>query len=280
MTLAHNLRRTSAYRVLALPFRAAIASRYPKVRKRDLARWLLTSREDTNFTYDLRPWNMVELAAKVADVTGAGFAAAMGYIDELESDAELRDHLAASVAHSRYRSCSDAPRYARRAGWYAIARIMKPSVIVETGVDKGLGSAVLCAALRRNVMEGAPGRYYGLDINPDAGWLLRAPYSDFGEMNYGDAIGSLKAFNRSIDLFINDSDHRSAYEAGEYAAIAPLLTERAIVLSDNSHETDVLARFSERHGRKFTFFGEQPKDHWYPGAGIGFSYHDGTSVCM
>jgi hypothetical protein len=30
-----------------------------------------------------------------------------------------------------------------------------------------------------------------------------------------------------------------------------------------------LAEFSERSGRRFVFFSERPKDHWYPGAGIG-----------
>jgi hypothetical protein len=75
-----------------------------------------------------------------------------------------------------------------------------------------------------------------------------------------------------VDLFINDSDHSAEYEAREYEAIAPLLSENAVILGDNAHVTDKLARFSREQGRNFLMFNERPKDHWYPGAGIGISF--------
>jgi len=43
------------------------------------------------------------------------------------------------------------------------------------------------------------------------------------------------------------------------------------VLSDNSHATTELAKWSLRQGRRFMYFAEEPLDHWYPGAGIGVS---------
>lgn len=33
-----------------------------------------------------------------------------------------------------------------------------------------------------------------------------------------------------------------------------------------------LLKFSIQHNRKFVLFRERPKNHWYPGAGIGISY--------
>ena len=51
--------------------------------------------------------------------------------------------------------------FGRRLAWYAIARVMKPTVIVETGVAHGIGACVLCTALLRNAEEGDPGRYAG-----------------------------------------------------------------------------------------------------------------------
>lgn len=33
-----------------------------------------------------------------------------------------------------------------------------------------------------------------------------------------------------------------------------------------------VAIFSRQYGRSFLMFKEQPKDHWYPGAGIGISF--------
>jgi hypothetical protein len=143
---------------------------------------------------------------------------------------------------------------------------------VETGVDKGLGSVMICAALLRNDKEGYPGTYIGTDINPEAGWLLRPPYSAVGRLAYGDSIETLKRLEKPIDLFINDSDHSAEYEYREYQTIADGLSPAAVILGDNSHATDSLCRFSLEKGRQFLFFREEPQAHWYPGGGIGISF--------
>ena len=162
--------------------------------------------------------------------------------------------------------------FARRLGWYAVARATKPRIIVETGVERGHGAVLLCAALLRNVDEGHPGKYFGTDLNPQAGWLLSGRYASFGKMLYGDSITSLKAFAEPIDLFVNDSDHSAEYEALEYETIAARLSPGAIILGDNAHVTDKLALFAEASGRRFLMFREEPKDHWYPGAGLGMAF--------
>ncbi|MET4445559.1 hypothetical protein ABIB75_003841 [Bradyrhizobium sp. GM2.2] len=135
-----------------------------------------------------------------------------------------------------------------------------------------MGAVVLCAALLRNTAEGHPGRYYGTDINKNAGFYLRSPYSSVGVVLYGDSIQSLRAFDSRVDLFINDSEHSAEYEAEEYEAIKEKLSPHAIVLGDNSHVTSKLAEFSMREGRRFVFLAEEPADHWYRGAGIGVSW--------
>jgi predicted O-methyltransferase YrrM len=163
-------------------------------------------------------------------------------------------------------------KFGRRLGWYAVARAIKPKTIVETGVDKGLGSCVLSAALARNTEEGYPGHYYGFDINPKAGYLLAGKYAEFGEIRYGDSLASLRQLDAAIDLFINDSDYNPNYETAEYNTVAPRLSPNAIVLGDNSHATDRLLAFSLATERQFAFFRETPDKHWYPGAGIGISF--------
>ena len=238
-----------------------------------LAWWLYQSRETTNFTYDLEPTNIHYLASMIADVLEIERTAAQGFIDELEHDAALRNHIATLTAQSEMAFLADRDvRFGRRVGWYAFVRALKPRVVVETGVDKGLGACVLTAALKRNAAEGFPGQYFGTDINPRAGYLLAGEYARFGRILYGDSIASLRAMDAPIDLFVNDSDHSADYEAAEYATIATKLSERAIVLGDNAHATDKLYRFSCETGRDFVFFREAPLDHWYPGAGIGISF--------
>lgn len=274
-SIKHALRdhAQSLYRPAMVPVRLAAALRHTCAGIAHAFRWSLWSREDTNFTYELTPANLNVLAQFLAIITGFEPGLCRARIDEVAADAALRDHVIRVTAESRFRGHSDLePHFARRLGWYALIRLVRPRVVVETGVDKGLGSVLLCAALLRNREDGYPGQYYGTDINPQAGWLLGGQYSEVGIILYGDSIESLKALQEPVDVFINDSDHSTEYEAKEYEVIASKLSPGAIVLGDNSHVSDALERFSHARGRSFLFFHEQPQDHWYRGGGIGFSF--------
>ena len=268
-SLAKSLRRVPLANV---PLRAATAFSHFAPKAPQILRWLAKSREDTNFTYELEPGNRLELANTLAIVCGTSVEQILDYIDEARGDEALKNHVLNAVDGSDFRSRSDRRvDFGRRLGWYAIARATKPKVIIETGVDKGLGCVLMCAALKRNAQEGAPGRYYGTDINPEAGWMLTGEYAEHGEILYGDSIESLKAFEGPIDLFINDSDHSSEYEGREYQTVAEQVA-KGIVLGDNAHVTDELLNWSQEQGRSYLFFKERPMDHWYPGAGVGISF--------
>lgn len=234
-----------------------------------IERWATARSEESNFLYSITEKSRKELAHLLSCLFGDSPNLYRCYFREIDDDASFRRHIEIGLK-SALPDVSSVD-VGRRLGWYAIARRMRPKLIVETGVDYGLGSCLLCVALLRNGQEGFPGRYIGTDINPNAGLLLKAPYSEVGSIVYGDSIDTLSRMTESIDLFINDSDHSVAYEAREYEVIRPRLSPRAVVLGDNSHATTVLADFSEAHERQFVFFKEQPRDHWYPGAGIGIS---------
>jgi len=236
---------------------------------RQLVIWLFKSRQVSDFTYDLDEMNKRYLTAFVAQVTSKKYGDIMNYITELEKDNELREHVQRITRASKDINADRDVNYGRRLGWYAIVRAVRPRVVVETGVAAGLGACTLIAALMRNAAEGFPGRYYGTDINPEAGYLLKGEYAAFGEILYGDSIESLKKFNRPVDVFVNDSNHSAEYEAAEYRTIQNRLSPNAIVLGDNAHCTDKLLEFALHTGRRFLFFQEKPHKHWYPGAGIG-----------
>ena len=196
-----------------------------------------------------------DLISLIAVITGKNFQEIKTYVVELENDVELRSHIEAAVKNSEERHFADQEvRYGRRLGWYVLARATKPKFIVETGVDKGLGSCVLTAALMKNDQDGFPGYYYGTDINPVAGFLLSGNYKKYGEILYGDSITSLKKMDFEIDLFINDSDHSANYEEKEYEIAKSKLSPSAIVLGDNAHATDKLLNFALDTNRKFVFF--------------------------
>jgi predicted O-methyltransferase YrrM len=254
-------------------YRARVALGYYRTPLSNLFKWIFKSRETSNFTYDLQDLNKRYLATLIAQVVGTTSSVIMAFFEEIESDVELKSHITAATLRSDRAFMADQQvHFARRIGWYAFARALKPRIIVETGVDKGLGSCVLAAALLRNAQQGHGGKYFGLDINPQAGYLLSGRYADYGAILYGDAIESLREIDSGIDLYISDSDHSAEYEALEYRAVAGKLSARAIILSDNAHVTDKLLEFSLATDRHFLYFQEKPANHWYPGASIGISF--------
>jgi predicted O-methyltransferase YrrM len=275
MKYARTISRIPVVGVIAVfAYRATLAGRHLFGTSRELLRWWLTSNETSNFTYDLTPLNKAHLAALVAHVTARSYQEIAMFMSELDADSDLRSHVREIArAYNDHQLARREVEFGRRLGWYAIARALKPRVVVETGVAKGLGSCVLTAALARNSSEGHPGRYYGLDINPSAGYLLAGKYKQLGEILYGDAIASLRRLDAVIDLFINDSDHSPEYEMAEYRTVAPRLGPNAILLGDNSHVTDQLLLFARATDRQFVFFRETPLRHWYPGAGIGIAFN-------
>jgi hypothetical protein len=255
--------------VAALPVRAAHVLRHDARVVSTSARWLARSREHTNFTYDLTQRNLAHLAWWVASVSGADVGDVRRFMEEFENDEVLRQHIENAVSTSARRGLADRRvRYGRRVGWYALVRLLRPDVIIETGTDKGLGSCVLAAALLAN----GSGSLQTIDINPDSGYLITGQYAAVTERAVGDSLRVLQQDDRPVDLFLHDSWHSFSHETSELASVAPRLTTHAVVLSDNAHATDALAQWAEEERRQFSFFGEQPADHWYPGGGIGASW--------
>ena len=238
--------------------------------------WIFRSKETTNFTYELEEINLLYLADFISAVTGKPQLEISGYIHEILNDKDLFNHLVGVYEkNSRKYKMDRVPKYAKRIGWYAIVRAMKPETVIETGIDKGLGSCVLAAALLKNKEEGFKGIYYGTDINPNAGAFFSEPFTSVGKLLIGDSIESLKKLQvDKIDIFINDSDHSSEYEEQEYETVKSKLHDKSIIIGDNSHSNSKLREFAQSSGRKFLFFQEMPKNHWYPGCGIGVAYRN------
>ena len=261
-------------KVILVAYRAKTALGYFVGPLSNLIKWLFWSKEITNYSYDIEENNKKYLSSLIADILNVEFDTVMTYIREIEKDTELKQHIEDVTANSSLSFLADKEvKYGRRVGWYAFARALKPNIIIETGVEKGLGACVLAAALKRNKEEGYEGKYFGTDNDITAGYLFSGDYADYGSILYGDSIESLTKFGSKIDLFINDSDHSEEYEADEYNTIANKLSEHAIVLGDNSHVTNKLLNFSLKTNRHFIFFQDKPSEHWYSGAGIGISFN-------
>lgn len=280
MSLRNFLKYTAAGRLVLIPFRFCfVALPYCLRQFGAMLRWSFTSKEHYNHTYHLTPLNIQYLASYIAVISGHKVSEILGHIRELEQDEALRALLRERTLASPDRHNSDVePRYGRRLGWYALVRATKPRVIVETGVDRGLGTAVLAAALLRNDREGFPGLVYATDIIPACGHLFAEPYKSYGRILLGDSVELLKKFPEPVDIFLHDSDHRPEYEWAEFLAIEPRLHANSIVMSDNSQQTSKMFEFAERIGKSFLYFQDQPRDHWWPGDGIGAAFVPGAKT--
>jgi len=236
-----------------------------------LTSWLLGSREHTNFTYDIDAVSRAYLAGTVAVVTRTSKADIDGYFSELENDLELHRALRQRAVEVGARFGVDkVPKYGRRLAWYALTRASKPELIVETGVDKGLGAMVLAAALLRNAQGGHKGRLVAVDSNPRSGCLVEAPFSEFIDLRIGDSLEVIDSLrDEMVDLFIHDSDHRYLHETAELERILPRLSPFGFLVSDAATESTALADFAARNGLNFLFAPEYPINHWSRGQGLG-----------
>jgi hypothetical protein len=252
----------------ALPLRTMLVAQYDARVIGRSADWLVRSRETTNFTYDLDPLNRDQLCWFVSAVTGAKIAQVRGWMQELEDDTKLVDHLTSRLSSNpRRRICASEPHWARRAGWYAIVRAAQPDHIVETGTHLGLGSSVIAAALLRN----GHGRLTTIDIDPQSGYLIGEPWSSVVDRRIGSSLDILPQLGE-VDIFLHDSLHTYDYETREFTAVGPNLKADAIVMSDNAHDSAALSDWAEQTGRHYLFFKEQPDHHWWPGDGIGAAW--------
>lgn len=280
MPLRNIIKHSALGRWALVPFRLlVIALPYGLRQLGAIVRWAFASKEHYNFTYHLTDLNRRYLANYTAVLSGHPVSEIDRFMRELETDEALRSALINQTLTSPDRYNSDLePRYGRRLGWYALLRATKPQIVVETGVDRGLGTAILAAAMRRNTQEGFPGIIYATDIVPDCGHLLAEPYKQHVRVLLGDSVESLKKLKKTVDIFIHDSDHRAEYEWAELLAIEPRLHPCSLVLSDNAYFTSKLMEFAQRLGKSFLYFQDQPKDHWWPGDGIGAAFVPGVKT--
>jgi predicted O-methyltransferase YrrM len=258
---------SKALPLLVFPYRFRLIVRHLAHSFRKSIPWLFKSKEFANFTYDLTAANKEYLAWFVADICGVPVGEVHGYFNEIESNSQLDSYIQAELAkHRRGNEIDREAFFGRRLGWYAIVRAHKPQLVVETGTEKGLGSLVLAEALLRN----GSGRLITVDMEPSSGLLIGAKYDGVIQRLIDNSLVAISHIDQ-IDLFIHDSDHSAEHEAQEFEMLQSRLSINGIVLSDNSHATTELAKWSFRHGRRFMYFAEEPIDHWYPGAGIGVS---------
>jgi hypothetical protein len=242
---------------------------FPQIRR--IPRWMLRSREYTNFTYDYTDLGMSATADVLALLTGVPHEAVIAYSSELSQDTDLRTGLERDLAAGPYARTADPRiRYGRRLVYYLLVRSMRPRFVVEAGTDKGLGACLIARALQRNAAEGQPGTLVALDTNRSSGAMLGARFMDVARLCICDSVEYLYRCEQPIDLFIHDTTPDAVHERSQYAALARAVSPRGVLMS--SWYTPEFLSLCRRTHRRLLVLPEFPLDHWYPGSRLPIAF--------
>lgn len=245
--------------------RARTVWRYSRSRITDSIKWINLKTPLSNHYYDLDDFNLVEICYFLSQNLNQPFETISNYLKEIlneeRMDPFVRNNLPSNVQFG----------FGRRVVWYVAVRVLKPKIVVETGVHQGMGTYAICRALEMNEIDGYMGLALGTEINPNCGQFIPEELRKYSRIMLGDSLETLRNLTSNIDIFINDSNHNAEYEFEEYTVIEKLLSKNSLILGDNSHVTHSLRKFCHQTDRRFLFLPETPKNHWYLGAGVGFA---------
>jgi hypothetical protein len=263
--------------IIRLPFfmglRFQNATRYPGYSPTKLLNWVLLGDDSRLYPFQLigsARQQAFDLAEKILGIQKQTISA---FLEEIEEDTSflkevrslLRKHPNKSQAHSPI-------IIGQRLLWYVFVRGLKPGLVVESGIGDGLGAQIILKALQKNKKERFKGHYYGIDLDPNSGFLIRQLNPDLGEYIIGDGFWTLKKTDHEIDLFIYDSNPSSEYELSEYEAIRNKLGTNAVIISSTSGQSDALKVFSARTGRRFKLFSSRNLKNMNISSSAGISF--------
>jgi hypothetical protein len=234
-----------------------------------IARYILLDPELGDFSFDLENEDeLVEFLAHLFDFDPVVIA---GYLAETHADPTLTRELNARV---RWRADVKRPvRLSARVLWYAVARMLKPRLIVETGIKHGLGSLVLLTALERNADEGHAGRLISFDFDPLSGWMvparLRSNWQPVFASTYDVLDSTLEG--EEVDLFVCDTSPEYEIESFELHGGLRHAAQRIVLISQAGNSTPALPELAALSGGVYHHFTERPRDFPFPLAGVGLA---------
>jgi len=108
---------------------------------------------------------------------------------------------------------------------YLTVRLMKPKIVVETGVSAGRSSAFILQALEDNNY----GYLYSIDPDPNAGFAIPDVLKKrwfFIPKKSSEALPSLLERLNKVDMFLHDSLHTYENMMYEFETVWPFITKK------------------------------------------------------
>lgn len=157
---------------------------------------------------------------------------------------------------------------------YALVRIIKPQLILETGVFDGYFTACILKGLSENLTrDGVDGKCVSIDLpaySPikdstnemartclpkgcEVGWVIPENLKAHWQLYLGDSRDLLPKVAKevgNITLFFHDSLHTYDHMTSEYETVWPLLQNGAYLMSHDIHWNSAFREFVRRHRQK------------------------------
>ncbi len=228
-----------------------------------LVRYVVLDPEYDNFTYQLE--NAAELAATLAGLVDRSPTELEGFFAEAVSDPALTSRLARRLWWRP--DVKHPPPLGRRYSWYMLTRALRPELVVEAGVQDGLGSLALLRALERNAQEGSPGALLSIDTLETAGWMVDDQHRARWDMVYGSAdevLARALAHKPPVGLFIEDTCAPEAIVRSALDSVVRASSDGAILVAGS--RSAELQRFCEERSIAFVEHRDRAHDHFFQNA--------------
>jgi predicted O-methyltransferase YrrM len=143
---------------------------------------------------------------------------------------------------------------------YALARLHRPSVILELGVANGVSTYWLLSALKAN----GRGVLHSVDVDPRAGHLIDSMDEQWC-FHLHDARSADKQLESLLNrlpglaMFFHDASHDYVGQLHDYQAVQPFLAPGAIVISDDVHSSHAFGDWATTLGCEPIFLFDRRK---------------------
>ena len=134
---------------------------------------------------------------------------------------------------------------------YIIARILKPEIVIETGVFEGHSSLALLLALKEN----NKGHLHSIDLpspklppGKESGWIVPEHLRKRWDLRLGkssDLLPDLLKEVREVDIFLHDSEHSYENMHWEYKTAWEYIRKGGLLLSHDISQNSAFRDFAK-----------------------------------
>lgn len=267
---SERIKYSPAGRLAALPMRLRIGLTPLLAQGGQMLRWLGSSREWVNFSYDYAPEGLQAVVCVIAELTGRPAHELRGFAQELKHDAVFAARYAQRVQHTRLRwTCDPQLHFGRCLVNYMLVRATGAKVVFEAGTDRGLSSWAMCRAMQANGHVGQGARLITVDLRADRGEFLDGDEAGLVQRLTGDSVAALAAVDQPIDLFLHDTVNDDAHSRAQFKVLSARLAPGALLHS--CWFSDAFVQFCEQRGLRALEYVERVQSHWYAGRRCGLA---------